>query len=73
MACNPRPAFAALSLSMQFKPVWDPSLPPYSHPSVLALPHCGFSTEDVYDDIVSLVVQNICACKKGGDLINRIC
>mmetsp|Transcript_10288 Transcript_10288/g.26395 ORF Transcript_10288/g.26395 Transcript_10288/m.26395 type:complete len:83 (-) Transcript_10288:191-439(-) len=55
------------------QPLWDPSQPLYSDPRVLSLPHCGFSTEEVYDGLVSLVVRNIAASREGGDLVNRVC
>mmetsp|Transcript_10289 Transcript_10289/g.26397 ORF Transcript_10289/g.26397 Transcript_10289/m.26397 type:complete len:291 (-) Transcript_10289:191-1063(-) len=55
------------------EPLWDPSQPLYSDPRVLSLPHCGFSTEEVYDGLVSLVVRNIAASREGGDLVNRVC
>lgn len=50
----------------------DPSDPIYQHPNVIATPHTGVSTLDVFDDLFYRVSQNIIRQHDGGDLLHRL-
>lgn len=50
----------------------DPTDPIYQHPNVIATPHTGVSTTDVYDELFSIVSQNIIRQHDGGELIHRL-
>ncbi len=43
----------------------DPDDPLYANPKVLALPHAGVASVEVYDAYTELLVGNIVACREG--------
>lgn len=43
------------------------------HPKVLALPHCGSATHEVYARMASVLCHNIRAIREGGELLHRLC
>ncbi|KAI8467481.1 MAG: D-isomer specific 2-hydroxyacid dehydrogenase [Monoraphidium minutum] len=51
----------------------DPGAPLYRHPKVLALPHCGAATEEVYQRFAELLRDNIAAARAGAPLRHRLC
>lgn len=64
---------AALDV-FQSEPV-DPASPLAAHPSVIALPHCGVATEEVYAEYARRLVAAM-ECVRGGrvaDLTDRVC
>jgi len=63
---------AGVALDVHWEPIWDPTRPPYNHPLVLALPHNGFATTEVFDGFSDVIVQNICACKKNAPLQHQL-
>lgn len=46
----------------------DPLDPLYAHPKVLALPHAGVASVEVYEAYAELLVGNIISCREGGAL-----
>lgn len=52
----------------------DPDSELYRHPKVLALPHCGSATEEVYQRQAELLRDNIVASREGGGALrHRLC
>jgi glyoxylate reductase len=43
------------------------------HPKVLALPHMGSATHEVYERMAGVLCHNIKAIRKGGELMHRLC
>lgn len=43
------------------------------HPKVLALPHMGSATHEVYERMAQVLCHNIRAIREGGDLLHRLC
>ena len=50
---------AGLCMDVHWIEPADPSDPLYSHPNVVALPHTGTSTHDVFDKWAGLLAENI--------------
>jgi phosphoglycerate dehydrogenase-like enzyme len=53
-----------------------PPPPPYlkcRHPKVLALPHLGSITEEVYDRFAGILAENITRAREGRELLHRLC
>jgi lactate dehydrogenase-like 2-hydroxyacid dehydrogenase len=42
------------------------------HPKVLALPHMGSSTEEVYKRLAGRLCDNIIRAREGGELLSRL-
>jgi lactate dehydrogenase-like 2-hydroxyacid dehydrogenase len=40
---------------------------------VLALPHMGSATHEVYERMAQVLCHNIRAIREGGDLMHRLC
>lgn len=51
----------------------DPADELYRHPKVLALPHCGSATDEVYARMAHVLCHNIQAIREGGELLHRLC
>lgn len=51
----------------------DPGAPLYRHPKVLATPHTGAATEEVYERLSELLRDNIVAAREGTALQHRLC
>lgn len=51
----------------------DPHEALYRHRRVLALPHMGSATEEVYARFASILCENIVRRKEGRELIHRLC
>lgn len=60
------------SLGCSLQEPADASDPIYQHPNVIATPHTGVSTIDVYDELFSIVSQNIIRQHDGGELLHRL-
>jgi phosphoglycerate dehydrogenase-like enzyme len=43
------------------------------HPKVLALPHMGSATHEVYERMAKVLCHNIVAIREGGELMYRLC
>lgn len=50
-----------------------PGDPLYQHPRVLALPHLGSITEEVYDRFAKVLCENIVAVREGRPLLHQLC
>jgi len=63
---------AALDV-FQAEPV-DPASPLAAHPRVIALPHCGVATADVYEEYAARLVAAMACVRAGrvGDLADRV-
>lgn len=51
----------------------DPEAPLYRHPNVVALPHTGAATEEVYRRFAEVLRDNIVAARAGLPLKHRLC
>lgn len=40
---------------------------------MLALPHCGSGTHEVYERMAGVLRHNIKAIREGGELMHRLC
>ncbi|KAG2444479.1 hypothetical protein HXX76_001229 [Chlamydomonas incerta] len=47
--------------------------PLYAHPRVLALPHLGSISAEVYDRFASILCENITRAREGRELLHRLC
>lgn len=47
--------------------------PIYSHPRVLALPHLGSISAEVYDRFAHVLCENIVRAREGRELLHRLC
>ncbi|GIL88112.1 hypothetical protein Vretimale_13972 [Volvox reticuliferus] len=47
--------------------------PLYSHPAVLALPHLGSISAEVYDRFAEVLAENIVRVREGRELLHRLC
>lgn len=43
------------------------------HPRVLALPHMGSATDEVYERFATVLCENITRVKEGRELLHRLC
>lgn len=50
----------------------DPDDPLYQHPHVLALPHLAGSTEEAFDRIAAIVIENLARLVRGETLLHRV-
>ncbi len=50
----------------------DPSDPLYGRPDVVALPHIAGSTEEAFEGLVGVIVENVERLARGEDLIHRV-
>eukprot|EP00775_Hariotina_reticulata_P013454 gene13454-13580_t len=61
-----------VGLDVQWQEPADPSEPLFRHPKVLALPHMGSSTEEVYQRFAEILCENIIRAREGRQLLNRL-
>ncbi|KAG2493655.1 hypothetical protein HYH03_008170 [Edaphochlamys debaryana] len=47
--------------------------PVYAHPRVLALPHLGSISAEVYDRFANILMENIVRVREGRELLHRLC
>ena len=50
----------------------DPTDPVYHYPNVIALPHAGAGSQEVFQAMADTTVDNIVRLKEGRTLLNRI-
>lgn len=43
------------------------------HPRVLALPHMGSATDEVYERFAHILCENITRVREGRELLHRLC
>ncbi|KAF6261226.1 hypothetical protein COO60DRAFT_1636971 [Scenedesmus sp. NREL 46B-D3] len=51
----------------------DPQEELYRHPRVLALPHMGSATDEVYERFARILCENITRVREGRELLHRLC
>uniref|UniRef100_A0A383V9Z4 D-isomer specific 2-hydroxyacid dehydrogenase NAD-binding domain-containing protein n=1 Tax=Tetradesmus obliquus TaxID=3088 RepID=A0A383V9Z4_TETOB len=51
----------------------DPQEELYRHPRVLALPHMGSATDEVYERFAHILCENITRVREGRELLHRLC
>ena len=63
---------AGVGLDVFWEEPWDPADPLFARPEVVATPHVGGSTVEVFARLATLVVENVERVKRGEALLHRI-
>lgn len=61
-----------VGLDVYWQEPWDPDDPLYHHPRVVTLPHIAGSTTRAFDQVASIIVENVTRLKRGDALLHRI-
>lgn len=61
-----------VGLDVYWQEPWDPEDPLYHHPRVVTLPHVAGSTTRAFDQVASIIVENVTRLKRGDALLHRI-
>lgn len=64
---------AGVGLDVHWVEPADPQDELYKHPKVLALPHLGSITEEVYARFAGILAENIRRAGEGRELLHRLC
>jgi len=64
---------AGVGLDVHWVEPADPHEPLYRHPKVLALPHMGTITHEVYTRFAQILCENIVRRREGRELLKRLC
>ncbi len=64
---------AGVGLDVHWVEPADSDEPLYQHPKVLALPHLGSITEEVYARFAGILAENIRRAGEGRELLHRLC
>lgn len=51
---------------------WDPADPLWADPRVVVLPHVAGSTEEAFDRIAAIVVENVTRVRRGEPPAHRV-